>query len=84
MFSSEPDKSDYLDTQGHKGCSFKNKIYFARGETKNMRYIQGSSFKLPLSVISRDVQICFILATIELIVAVIAQEMLLYWMTAST
>lgn len=49
-----------------------------------MRYIQGSSFKLPLSVISRDVQICFILATIELIVAVIAQEMLLYWMTAST
>lgn len=31
------------------------KIYFARLETKNMGYILSSSFKVPLSVISRDV-----------------------------
>lgn len=59
-------------------------VYFARTEMKNMGYTVSSSFKVPLSVISRDGQVCFILATTELIVAVTAQAMLLYWMTAST
>lgn len=39
MFSAEPDKSDYLDTQGHKGCSFKKQNLFCqRGNKKYALY----------------------------------------------
>jgi len=53
-------------------------------EIKYTGHTLSSSLKILLSVASKDMYIRFILAIRELIVAVIAQEMLLRWMTAST